>query len=94
MLLEYSNIERDTPFTFTRHQMERLHVHGRERTGCSSDNFLGTRESIVTISHLFKQYLGSSPADTLRHLSSDKKRMAYLAETTAEITGWMNFRNT
>ena len=91
MLLEYSNIERETPFTFTRYQMERLQVHGRERTGCSSDNFLGTRESIVTISHLFKQYLGSSPADTLRHLSSDKKRMAYLAEATAEITGLEEF---
>ena len=51
MLLEYSNIERETPFTFTRYQMERLQIHGRERTGCSSDNFLGTRESIVTISH-------------------------------------------
>lgn len=91
MLLEYSNIERDTPFTFTRYQMECLHVHGRERIGCSSNNFLGERESIVTISHLFKQYLGSSLADTLSHLSSDKKRMAYLAETTAEITGLDKF---
>ena len=87
MLLKYSNIERETPFTFTRYQMERLHVHGRERTGCSSDNFLGARESIVTISHLFKQYLGGSLADTLSRLSSDKKRMTYLAEATAEITG-------
>ena len=71
--------------------MERLHVHGRERTGCSSDNFLGTRESIVMISHLFKQYLGSSLTDTLSRLSSDKKRMAYLAEATAEITGLEDF---
>ena len=91
MLLEYSNIERETPFTFTRYQMERLQVHGRERTGCSSDNFLGTGESIVTISHLFKQYLGGSLADALGRLSSDKKRMAYLAETTAEITGLEEF---
>ena len=91
MLLEYSNIEQETPFTFTRYQMERLNVHGRERTGCSSDNFLGNRESIVTISHLFNQYLGSSLTDTLGHLSSDKKRMAYLAEATAEITGLREF---
>ena len=91
MLLEYSNIERETPFTFTRYQMERLHVHGRERTGCSSDNFLGTRESIVTISRLFQQYLGGSLADALSRLSSDKKRMAYLAEATAEITGLEEF---
>lgn len=91
MLLEYSNIERDTPFTFTRYQMERLRVHGRERTGCSSDNFLGASESIVTVSHLFKQYLGGPLADTLSRLSSDKKRMACLAETAAEITGLDKF---
>lgn len=91
MLLEHSNIERETPFTFTRYQMERLYVHGRERTGCSSDNFLGIRESIVTISHLFRKYLGGSLADALGRLSSDKKRMAYLAEATAEITGLDQF---
>ncbi len=91
MLLERSNIEIDTTFTFTRYQMERLNVHGRDRTGCSSDNFLGNRESIVTINHLFKQYLGRSLADTLSRLSSDKKRMAYLAEATAEITGLAEF---
>ncbi len=38
--LEQSSIETDTPFTFVRYQMERLQVHGRERTGCSSKNFL------------------------------------------------------
>ena len=91
MLLERSNIEIDTTFTFTRYQMERLNVHGRDRTGCSSDSFLGNRESIVTINHLFKQYLGRSLPDTLSRLSSDKKRMAYLAEATAEITGLDEF---
>lgn len=55
MLLEFSNIETDTPFRFTRYEMERLQVHGRERTGCSSENFLHPGESIVTLSHLFKQ---------------------------------------
>ena len=35
-LLEYSNIETDFPFSFVRYRMERLLVHGRERTGCSS----------------------------------------------------------
>jgi len=87
MLLEYSNIETDTPFRFTRYRMERLHVHGRERIGCSSDHFLKAGESIVTINHLFKQHLGHSPSDALQRLSSDKKRMAYLAETTGDITG-------
>ena len=91
MLLEYSNIEKDTPFCFTRYNMERLLVHGRERTGCSSDNFLRAGESIVTISHLFKQHLGGSLVDVLERLPSDKRRMMYIAEATADITGLQGF---
>lgn len=45
MLLERSNIEHDTPFCFVRYNMEKLLVHGRERTGCSSENFLKPGES-------------------------------------------------
>ena len=59
-LLEYSNIEAAFPFTFVRYQMERLQVHGRERTGCSSRNFLRDGESIITLAHLFLQYTGLS----------------------------------
>lgn len=91
MLLEHSNIERDTPFRFTRYRMERLLVHGRERTGCSSENFLHDGESIVTLSRLFRQYLGGSLSDALERLSSDKKRMAYLADATAELTELREF---
>ena len=36
--LENSNIETDTPFRFVRYQMERMNVHGRERSGCSCSN--------------------------------------------------------
>ena len=53
MLLERSIIERDTPFQFVRYLMELLHVHGRDRTGCSSENFLKPGQAIVTLSHLF-----------------------------------------
>ena len=87
MLLERSNIEHDTPFCFVRYNMEKLLVHGRERTGCSSENFLKPGESIVTLSHLFGQYLGGPVAEVLGRLTSDKKRMIYLAEATADITG-------
>ena len=91
MLLEQSNIEVDTPFRFTRYQMERLHVHGRDRTGCSSENFLKPGRSIITLSHLFRQHLGYPLKQTLEKLTSDKKRIAYLAEETAAITGLENF---
>ena len=86
-LLEYSNTEADFPFTFVRYRMERLLVHGRERTGCSSPNFLKAGESIITLAHLFQQYTGKPLSETLSRMTSDKKRMAYLAEETANITG-------
>lgn len=91
LLLEQSNIESDTPFHFTRYRMEKLNVHGRDRTGCSSENFLQPGQSIVTLSHLFKQHLGGSLKKVLERLPSDKKRIAYLAETTAELTGLQEF---
>ena len=90
-LLEDSRIETDTPFRFTRYRMERMLVHGRERTGCSSENFLQPGQSIITLSHLFKRTLKTPLQNTLARLSGDKKRLAYLAETTAKITGLAEF---
>ena len=55
-LLEASSIETDTPFPFVRYRMERIHVHGRERTGCSSADFLKPSQSILTLSHLLGRH--------------------------------------
>ena len=93
-LLEHSNMEATFPFTFVRYSMERLQVHGRERTGCSSRNFLRDGESIITLAHLFLQYTGTPLSETLSRLPSDKKRMAYLAEETASITAFPCSRST
>ena len=86
-VLEQSNIQTDTPFTFVRYHMERLRVHGRERTGCSSKNFLQPDQALITINRLLSSYLGKPLREKLVHLPSDKKRIAYLAEATAELTG-------
>lgn len=86
-VLEQSNIQTDTPFTFVRYHMERLRVHGRERTGCSSKNFLHPGQALITINHLLSSYLGKPLREKLVRLPSDKKRIAYLAEATAELTG-------
>lgn len=91
VLLRKSNIEQDTIFSFAQYEMERLKVHGRERTGCSSANFLKAGESIITLSHLFSRSLGGSLKTTLEKLSSDKKRIQYIAEETAKITGLKEF---
>lgn len=90
-LLERSNIETETPFRFTRYRMERINVHGRERTGCSSEDFLQPKCAIVTLSHLFKKNLNGSLKDVLKKLPSDRRRIEYLAETTADITGLDKF---
>ena len=86
-LLECSNCEQDYPFHFTRYQMERITAHGVERTGCSSENFLLPGQSIITLSHLYKRESEVSLRNLLARQSSDKKRIAYLAEATAELTG-------
>lgn len=85
-LLEQSNVETDFPFRFVRYEMERLHVHNRDRNGCSSENFLKPGQSIITLSHLYKRVLNRPLLASLERLSSDKKRVAWLSEETAEIT--------
>lgn len=86
-LLELSNCEKDYPFRFTRYRMEHFTAHGIERTGCSSENFLRPDQSIITLSHLYKRESEVSLRDLLSRQSSDKKRIAYLADATAELTG-------
>ena len=66
--------------------MERIHVHRRDRTRYSSDNFFKQGESIITLSHLFSRHLGMSLKDKLEKLSSNKKCIEYLAEETANFT--------
>ena len=90
-ILSHSNVEEETPFTFVRYQMERIHVHGQERTGCSSRNFLRKGQNLITVSRLLSSYLGCSVAEKLSQFSSDKKRIAYLADATAEYTGLAEF---
>ena len=89
-LLEHSSIESDTPFRFVRYRMERMNVHGRDRNGCSSADFLRPGEPIITLSHLFKRE-GLLLKDVLARLPSDKKRIAWLAEETAALTGLEQF---
>lgn len=85
-LLEYSNIEKDTSFHFVRYRMERMNVHGRDRNGCSSADFLQPGESIITLSHLYKR-TSRSLKDALMRLPSDKQRIEWLAKETATFTG-------
>ena len=87
LLLEKSNIENDTPFTFVRYEPVRIIVHNRERTGCVSGNFLEVGQSVITINHLLSRIIGYPLKEKLLSLTSDKKRIAYLAEATKDCTG-------
>lgn len=91
MLLECSTVETETPFRFVRYRMERMHVHGFDRTGCSSPNFLAPGYSIITLNHLLSRQIGRPLTEQLGRLTSDKKRIEYLAHTTAELTGLTEF---
>lgn len=90
-LLEMSNIESETGFEFVRYRMEEMNVHGRNRIGCSSANFFKNGHSIVTLAHLFNKHLGGSLKEELMKLPSDKQRIKYIAEKTAEFTGLEGF---
>ncbi len=87
ILLEKSNIEKNTPFTFVRYETVRVMAHNRERTGCISDNFLKEGQSVITINHLLSKMLGCPFKEKLLSLTSDKKRIEYLAEATKDYTG-------
>jgi len=89
--LDSSNIETDFPFRFVRYRMEKLNVHGRDRNGCSGENFLNPNESIITLSHLFRQEYNSTLSELLGKLPSDKKRIEWLAVQTAQLTGLSDF---
>lgn len=90
-LLTKSNIESETEFTFVRYKMERINAHRYDRTGCSSPNFLNKGQSIITLAHLFNKQLGGSLKEKLLALPSDKQRIKYIAENTADITGLKHF---
>ena len=91
MLLERSNIGKDIPFSFVRYRIERLYVHGRERTGCVSRNFLREGQSLITVNRLLGNFLGVPLKNKLAALPSDKRRIAYLAEAVADCTGLDDF---
>lgn len=90
-ILENSNIEKDTPFTFVRYEMQKVKIHGVERIACVSENFLGNGASIITLSSLLSKNLKTPLRTKLENLPSDKKRLQYLVEATAQLTGLSNF---
>jgi len=91
VLLKESNIETDTPFTFVRYRMDKMGVRGLERNGCVSENFLKPGRSLITVNRLLTNHLGVPLKQKLMQQTSDKKRIEYLAQKTAQYTGLKEF---
>lgn len=91
MLLEKSNIETETPFTFVRYNLDRVNVHRFDRTVCVSNDFLKEGQSIITVAKLFSRFNSNSFKSELERLNSDKKRIQYLVDKTRELTGLLDF---
>ena len=90
-ILEHSNVERETPFTFVRYNMEKVRIHGVERTACVSKNFLKNGASIITLSTLLSKELSVPLKNKLESLNSNKKRLQFLVDATKEYTGLSEF---
>lgn len=90
-ILEKSNIEKETPFTFVRYDIEKVNVHNAERVACVSDNFLKPNQAIITLNKLISSNLETSLADKLSRLTSDKKRIQYIVDMAKSITGLSDF---
>ena len=87
LLLEHSNIEKDTPFSFVRYEMAQVNVKNTIRTGCISHHFLDEGQSIVTVAHLLKHHYGVPLNHLFEKIPSCKGRLAFLADACKEITG-------
>lgn len=90
-ILGKSNIEKETPFTFVRYDIQKVNVHNAERVACVSKNFLKQNHAIITVNKLVSNNLETSLSEKLSRLSSDKKRIQYIVDATKAITGLDDF---
>ncbi len=89
-LLERTNAE-ELGFRFVRYQMENLEVHRRSRLGCSSENFLKSDESILTVSELLRKGVDPEWQNTVNRLPNIKSKVAWIAEQVTRLTGLESF---
>lgn len=79
------------PFPVVSYRMQLLTVDGRQRTGCSSPDFLAPGQSVVTAAQLLKKHIGPDYRAVMAALPSDKQRIRWLADTVCHITGLTDF---
>ena len=90
-ILDKSNIEKETPFSFVKYSMTIVNVHKYDRVGCISRNFLKENQSIITVNTLLSKYLGKPLKQKLNNLSSDRMRIKYLVDAVKDCTRLYDF---
>ena len=78
-------------FRFVPYQMERLDVHRRVRTGCSSPNFRQEGEAILTLADLFRKGVGPHWQNQITRQPNLTEKVRWMAEQTTQLTGLSRF---
>lgn len=73
-------------FSYVSYKMEKIEVHNHKRTACSSENFLKPTQNLITLSKLFKQYLGPDWQNKTNKDKDLESRLKWIVEQTQEIT--------
>ncbi len=87
-LAKLGNIQK---FGYVKYYVESVEVHGYKRLASVSESFLGAGCSIITLNQLLSKADRKPLVTVLAKLSSNKKRIEYIAEKTAEVTGLKDF---
>ena len=85
-LLKYTNVT-EPGFHYVSYRMEKLDVHKHIRTGCSSENFLASGDSIITVADLLKKGIGSEWIDSINRLPNIRSRIEWLVKNVESLTG-------
>ena len=76
---------------FVAYSLVQIAYHGQLYTGCCSRNFLAEGEHLIPLEKLYRQYTGTSLADTLVTLDDETERIRYTVEQVERFTGLVGF---
>ncbi len=89
-LLRQTNVEA-LGFRYVPYRMERLEVHRRVRSGCSSPDFLQPGESILTLADLFRKGVGPNWQAAATRQPNLAGKVRWMVEQTIRLTGLQRF---
>lgn len=76
--------------SFIEYQPIKIEFNSKTLNGCFSENFRGRNESIVTLEHLSRSWLGSSMAKELLKYDTAEERIKHTVDFVERVTGLKN----